>query len=304
MDTFLSKSEFYSFVRRVRDVDRWCPNGRYQGVEAKRLLQPFRTKKGRVPVRTFQRFQPYLEVKKTIAERHSDAKRQLSTLVPSTMSGRKKKKTLAFARLFLQHERRIVPTVHLIFEECDVSWNLLLKIYDAWKQCESSCFASFLIQVYKVLRGDATSFFSSNIISMQTESEGQRYVGNDFWKVVQDQTGVNWEDENDVCPRGTAFLDALTYQWPSGRVFLNPPFSHYSKFYKYAMQQFDAGNLTEILFVMPFNRFHGYNNREPSAWVKDLKERRHKHFDLRYAFYLPDGTRCEDTFHIMCVHVF
>ena len=60
----------------------------------------------------------------------------------------------------------------------------------------------------------------------------------------------------------------------------------------------------EILMIMPFDRWYGARNGEPSDWVQELQTNEdYTFFNLRYRFFKPDGTRYDSTFHIICVHI-
>ena len=109
----------------------------------------------------------------------------------------------------------------------------------------------------------------------------------------------------DVCPEDNCFEDATKYDWPPGLIFLNADFNKLKSFWEHIKRQKKLGKVTEILMVMPFDRWYGYKNREPSDWVKELQQQeRHTFFNLRYRFYKPDGSRYEDTFHIIFVRIF
>ena len=70
------------------------------------------------------------------------------------------------------------------------------------------------------------------------------------------------------------------------------------------MKQFELGNATEILFVMPFNKFEGVHNLETQEYIQWLKKiERQYNFLLRYRFYLEDGEQLEGTYQVMFVHL-
>ena len=165
-------------------------------------------------------------------------------------------------------------------------------------------FPSFLLNAWQVFDSTASSFTTFKVLKNKVEPKGQHYVGKDFWKITREKIGIDFENAFDPCPRGSVFKDALSYEWPNGCVFLNPPFHLWEKFYYHAKRQLLDGAVDAILLVMPFDRYHGFRNREPSKWVLDLKTHKHAVFDVRYRYFLPNGSRHEDSFHTIVVHLF
>ena len=183
----------------------------------------------------------------------------------------------------------------------------MIELYGQWKgvRVEEKHFPSFLLIAWNTLRGESPSFTTFQVGQEEQEAVGQRYVGNDFWVFTEEQTGINSRDAFDPCPRGSVWKDRRSYDWPGDLVYLNPPFNIWSSFYSHAMEQKEKFAFTNMLFIMPFDRYYGYQNAEPCQWVKKLHDcEKKKVFATRYRYFLPDGTRHERTFHTICVHVF
>ena len=137
------------------------------------------------------------------------------------MTSRGKKQLLAFCRLILRFEREVVTSVHMIFEESEnVTWKFLIDLYGHWKgvRVEEKQFPSFLLNAWNTLRGESPSFTTFQVGQEEQEAVGQRYVGNDFWVFTEEQTGINWRDAFDPCPRGSVWKDGHSYDWPGGLV--------------------------------------------------------------------------------------
>ena len=306
METSITKEEFYELIRAVEKADAWCPNGKNQGLETKNLLQKYKSRGGRVPAKESSRFEPYVNAQQTVRQNYKKFSSAFETLLPSFLTFRSRANVLAFVRLILKYERQVVPSLHMIFHVTEITWQTLNSLYKNWKKAMvvNAHFPSFLLNAWQVFDSTASSFTTFKVLKNKVEAKGQQYVGKDFWKITREETGVDFENAFDPCPWGCVFKDALSYEWPNGRVFLNPPFHLWEKFYYHAKKQFLDGGVDEMLLVMPFDRYHGFRNRDPCKWVLDLKKHEHTVFDVRYQYFLPDGSRHKNTFHTIVVHLF
>merc|ERR1712080_768710 len=100
--------------------------------------------------------------------------------------------------------------------------------------------------------------------SRQNKLSWAQYFGRDIWPFLMYKTMRDWEGASDVCPQDNCFDNALKYDWPPCLIFLNADFNKLSQFWEHIKKQKKIGKVTEILMVMPFDRWYGYKNHEPS----------------------------------------
>ena len=314
MNQQLQRGRLQELCDRTKLADRWCPEGPSQGSEAKKLLHEHKINGLYYPKKRVEshkeRYHAYQQEKRNIRATHQLLQENLQKSFPEKIDARSQWKIEALCRLMIDHERAINPTVHLIFETATVTWNDLVEMYDCFKSSNlsESAFPLFLLNAYEVICGNHFSYTTMCVFPHPVNEKllkGQRYVGPDFWEWIYQKTGIAWQRAFDPFPRGNVFKDAKSYVWPRGKVYFNPPFKLYKHFWDHVKPQLESGRITDLLLVMPWDKWHGRNNGEPLDWVvEELKSRDdYVVFDTRHRFILPDLTRFEDTFHLICVYI-
>ena len=292
--------EFQTYLSKVKVSDEWHPQKGTRARYHMKQVKPFRRSK------CVEKKQRYIQTKKMIRNRFQSSKEDVVRFLPNSLSGSTKRNVESFCRLLIKYERQISPNIHRIFEVKMITWKFIVELSKYWRESGvAKChFPSFILNACWVVRGESLSFSDFPITHVQTNFKGQRYFGKDIWPFFRRKTRRDWEGAADVCPTHNCWQDALTYDWPPGLIFLNTDFSKLSKFWKHIKEQKKLGKITEILMIMPFDRWYGARNGEPSDWVQELQTNEdYTFFNLRYRFFKPDGTRYDSTFHIICVHI-
>ena len=307
MNSPLSLQSFYIAFRKLEKADSWRLDGQGHGSAAFRAVKPFLSKSGRVPAKGRKNYQPYQLERSRIKEKKTLLEREFDGLFPSNVYARHLKKIKIFLRLLLRQERKVVGPLHLILAQ-KPSWNDFVTFYDRWKdsKLQEQHFPAFMWHAYDVISGKVSSWVNIQVTSNVVPDSCEKWVGQDFWPIVHQKTGVSFRDACDFFPQSRIFRDHNKLEYPHGSdVYFNPDFARYEHFFKHLWKQFLTGKIKNVLLVMWWNKWHGRDNRKPVKWLKTLQEREEKTvFDFYYDFYRPDGSRHGEAKRIICVHVF
>ena len=310
MNQNISVTELYNLLRKRRLTDAFRVSGPNIGEAAEQLLGISFVKKFDLSLRKLKRSKKYKKDKQEIHSRWKVHEQEFGALLPEIFhqDNNHFKNLNIFLRLCLRNERKIVPSIHRMFDLKDVTYDFLLKLHVHWKnsKLEEEFFPSFFVNVCRVICGSAESFTQVPIIKMKVDPKGERFVRKDFFNSLHKKTNRNWENACDVCPEGRQLQDGCSFNWPPGLIYLNPPFSSYWRFYNHLKKQIPLGKVTEILFVMPLYKWKGVRGKDPCLWIKEFQVKfdgRYDEFEMRYSFSLPNGSQVDGTYNVMCVHL-
>jgi len=319
MNTALTKQKFFELCTEERKLKEWEYGDNQftrKGSLAKEALDPFKVQssngKSYFPKKNMKSYKPYKRTREMVSLQYSLREKVFNSLLPHDLPTRSVWKVKALFNIFNTYERQILPTIHLLFEDHTVTFKLLIEIYDTFlsTKLKKKEFPSFLLSVYdvlnsyKLLKDMKAEFIDISANAHKVNPKGQRYFGSDIWSFLKTKTGRDWRYAFDPCPRGNVFKDALKFDWPAGPVFLNPPFSRYLRFFEHAMKQYEEGKVTEILFVMPFNKWEGIHNRDPQDYIDEFAARQDVYdFNKRYKFFLENGERFDERYRVTFVHL-
>ena len=334
MEKLLSLRNFQGACKMLERVDQLRLSGnRYcsQGETAEKILKPSAVgkKRSRMPnksqsCKSNAKRKTYKKNKKDILQRREKLEEDSESMLPSEISGRELKTLKAMLRLILNQERKIIAPLHLIFDDGGVTWDYIVRLYKIWKKTnmDEKLFPAFVWHAYDVKLGNKNSWDPKHItvVFNNVKPSGEKYVRPDFWQKLKKKLKgrIDWRFAFDGFPQSKIFRGHNTYLYPWGsKVYFNPPFHSYLKFFKHLLPQFQSGRVTDVLMVMWYEKWHGghgirtqsttsRDTREKiPGWIIDLKEKHNTTVvDFWYDFSKPDGSLHGSKRRVVCVHLF
>ena len=310
MNDEVTQEQFYQLLRAKRRANEWRLGGGKHGFRAAQALLPNISKRSKRTPRKGEgkkRLRAYQEKRKQIKQMKNKLDEEFYKLLPDDMYQNDKRTISALCNLILEQERKVVGPLHLIFSERKLTWSDLVDWYEKkWKGAKlpRSDFPAFCWHTYDMILGRATSWTDVRVQHNSVPSSCERWVGRDFWERVHQESDIIWENACDFFCQSTIFQDHNSLLYPHGsKVYFNPPFGQYYHFFKHVWPQFLSGRVTDILLVMFWDKWWGYDNNRPCKWIQKLHKLQNKKvFHFFYSFFRPDGTRFENEKHLVCVH--